>query len=582
MQKVLARIADSAQSFNAEDIEAASRELVDYINANIATHPAAFARALKTAADAFDGKQVAALCKQLVAHLHSRCEPYPLSESRDILRTLRDKRHNHLLVSVGDAFLQTGQDAPRIRKLYAQALLDLGQLSAALAVLADLEKLCLAQQDADELAETRGLMGRAYKQMYINAAASGSPGSLALEHLQQAIDSYGNVYRTDKKLAWQGVNQAALLERARRDGVELSANQADSAAIASEILRGIDDNAEAADLWQCATAAECCLALQDYTRCLDWIIHYTQDKQSLAAADAFEYASTLRQFEEVWQLDDTHTEQGQILSLLRSALLRQEGGCVEIKNPAKLLDQASALAGNASFEQVLGKDRYKTFQWYLTGLERASSVAQICDRMGNGQGTGFLVRGADIHPAISHEWVVVTNAHVISDDSREQSGTPAALPADGTRIRFEAKDPDTLYDVDEILFSSPRTELDCTIVSLRTPIQHDKPFPIAKRLPLLNKNQRVYAIGHPRGGGLSYSLNDNLLLDHECPRVHYRAPTEGGSSGSPIFNQQWDLVALHHAGGTEMKMLNGKAGTYPANEGLDFQSILAAVATALE
>jgi V8-like Glu-specific endopeptidase len=94
----------------------------------------------------------------------------------------------------------------------------------------------------------------------------------------------------------------------------------------------------------------------------------------------------------------------------------------------------------------------------------------------------------------------------------------------------------------------------------------------------VGKNQRVYVIGHPRGGGLSYSLNDNLLLDHERPRVHYRAPTEGGSSGSPIFNQQWDLIALHHAGGTEMKMLNGKPGTYPANEGLDFQSIREAVA----
>jgi V8-like Glu-specific endopeptidase len=69
-----------------------------------------------------------------------------------------------------------------------------------------------------------------------------------------------------------------------------------------------------------------------------------------------------------------------------------------------------------------------------------------------------------------------------------------------------------------------------------------------------------------------------LLLDHESPKVHYRAPTEGGSSGSPIFNQAWDLIALHHAGGMDMKMLHGKEGTYPANEGIDFMSIQSAFA----
>jgi hypothetical protein len=30
--------------------------------------------------------------------------------------------------------------------------------------------------------------------------------------------------------------------------------------------------------------------------------------------------------------------------------------------------------------------------------------------------------------------------------------------------------------------------------------------------------------------------------------VRYRTNTEGGSSGSPVFDQNWQLVALHHAG----------------------------------
>ncbi|HBL29593.1 MAG TPA: serine protease, partial [Acidobacteria bacterium] len=45
---------------------------------------------------------------------------------------------------------------------------------------------------------------------------------------------------------------------------------------------------------------------------------------------------------------------------------------------------------------------------------------------------------------------------------------------------------------------------------------------------------KVYVIGHPLGGGLSLSLTDNALLGTSERLLHYRAPTEGGSSGSPV------------------------------------------------
>jgi len=46
-----------------------------------------------------------------------------------------------------------------------------------------------------------------------------------------------------------------------------------------------------------------------------------------------------------------------------------------------------------------------------------------------------------------------------------------------------------------------------------------------------------------------------------------------------VFNANlWEVVALHHKGGKEsMPMLNGKPGTYAANEGVSIQSIAALV-----
>jgi hypothetical protein len=116
------------------------------------------------------------------------------------------------------------------------------------------------------------------------------------------------------------------------------------------------------------------------------------------------------------------------------------------------------------------------------------------------------------------------------------------------------------------------------------------PLPIARSLPMLEDTASVYIIGHPGGDDLAFSFQDNQLLDHEGPpagqpqipgvcRVHYQAPTKGGSSGSPVFNSRlWEVIALHHRGGRlGMPRLNGSSGTYAANEGISMHSIIQAI-----
>jgi len=577
IEDLLGQINTAARAYDATRVTAVSEKLLKQIYKNIATYPNSFVVELERSIKTFDQKLVQELCAKLVLHLRSRADPYPLPESTKILVLLRRKRYFDLIVKVADALIQMGQNGPNIRRQYAQALIDSGYISAALDVLQSLKKDCLKKNDGAELAETRGLIGRAYKQIYIDAYMEKQPAPRLCWSLEQAISAYAEVYEEKKKHIWHGVNTVALLERAKYDKIDMGKALPDSKKIAQKILKAIQSKKKT-DLWDYATASEACLALKDYTQSFKWIYKYTQENPG---ADAFEYASTLRQFEEVWRLDEGNKEHAQILHLLREAILRKEGGRVEIDDLAQTLSTASALEVDKQFEQILGKDRYRTFQWYLTGLERASGVAQILDRSGNGQGSGFLVRGLDVHQSFGEDLVVVTNAHVISDELHEQNAAPPSLPSYEARIRFEAIDPVQQYSVKKILFSSPRTELDCTIVSLQSQVEQANPYPIANRLPLVGKNQRVYVIGHPRGGGLSFSIDDNLLLDHEKPKVHYRTPTEGGSSGSPVFNQQWDLIAVHHAGGLNMKKLNDQSGYYPANEGLCFQCVREAVAARL-
>jgi hypothetical protein len=50
--------------------------------------------------------------------------------------------------------------------------------------------------------------------------------------------------------------------------------------------------------------------------------------------------------------------------------------------------------------------------------------------------------------------------------------------------------------------------------------------------------------------------------------VPYHTPTLGGSSGSLVFSRPWQVIAIQHAGGTKVRRLHSKPGTYPTNEGM--------------
>jgi endonuclease G len=102
-------------------------------------------------------------------------------------------------------------------------------------------------------------------------------------------------------------------------------------------------------------------------------------------------------------------------------------------------------------------------------------------------------------------------------------------------------------------------------------------------------------IQHPRGERKQVCVRENKLLKYaeNEPWVWYQTDTVGGSSGSPVFNTSWDVVALHHqsvprsivrGGQTMLLAKNGRLWTpdmgddaidWIANEGVRVSSIVA-------
>ena len=90
--------------------------------------------------------------------------------------------------------------------------------------------------------------------------------------------------------------------------------------------------------------------------------------------------------------------------------------------------------------------------------------------------------------------------------------------------------------------------------------------PIEPRL-----NDAVPIIQHPQGEHKKVVLEANHIrafYENDKRKILYTTDTEGGSSGSPVFNLDWKVIALHHAGSQTMQ--DGEA----ANRGVLFKYIL--------
>lgn len=584
-----------------------------------------------------DPDQACTSAQTLLAALQRQPTAGALKQARALLPQLRDLRQFTALLPLAEALARLDPaDAPT-RRLYAQALIETGAATAALDMLRQLIAR-LPKGDA-EAAEAWGLVGRACKQIFFDAADASGAGARAA--LAEAVQAYRVPWQADPaRHTWQGVNLLALVSRARREGWTEIAPRIEPARLARQLIDALNAvPKKARDAWHLPTLAEATLGLGLATGDLGPVEALLKDYVGAPGVQAFQVASTLRQFTQVWALDrlgpktpgtglrgeaDLRRARG-LADILRARLLTLPGGGLQLpvakarpaapkaaraaKGRRAAADRALLTPGVApvpmhqaaaadapsdvQLEAVLGAEGPRTFAWWQAGVAASRSVAVVRKRLGQRMGTGFLVRPADFGLPDAAGPLLLTNYHVVNPDQVKDG----LLPAEAEVI-FEAVDAGKAYAVAELLWCSPIEQHDASLLRLAGQPEGLPPLPLSTRLPEIpppdeKKRPRVYVIGYPGGRELSISFQDNELIDHEGPpagrpplperwRVHYRAPTEGGNSGSPVFNDSgWEVIALHHSGGRfKMPKLNGQDGSYAANEGLAMATLIAAVKAA--
>lgn len=448
--------------------------------------------------------------------------PFTLKQIKDSLKLLRRKRRFGAMERLASMFVMSGRRDAVIRRQYAQSLIDQNRIPQALSGLRD-DATAFAS-DLVEGPEIQGLIGRAYKQLYINGGDS--------QNLANAIATYSINWKLRRgDYRWHGINLVALSQRALNDNV--SAPQAvDPKATAREILDDIDGNG-ASGYWDYATALEASLATGDEAGALAWLKKYVAHPD----IDAFELASCLRQLKEVWRVDRLPFA-AHIVPVLELELLRREGGSVE---PTQFPNGRSAIA----FEAVYGSDKYTYFEWFDLLMRCCETVARVVSRTGAPKGSGFLLPGRVLKDGWDDTPLFLTNSHVVSRDPLERT----ALRTEDALAEFTRLEGRPRVALGEIVYSSPSGQFDVTICRIACPAMKQL-FQFTPDAPAImtkaTKPQHAYVIGHPNGGELAVSMYDNNLVEHENQFLRYRSPTDGGNSGSPVCDADLRAFAIHH------------------------------------
>ena len=203
-------------------------------------------------------------------------------------------------------------------------------------------------------------------------------------------------------------------------------------------------------------------------------------------------------------------------------------------------------AADLAIERIVYGGDHLNVSFLERGMTAADAVARIevCDEEGQvvGHGTGFM-----ISPRL-----LLTNHHVLgSAESAASSWLDFRHELDALGRPAEA----TTFALDPLAFFFTDPELDFTVVAVASTTP-DASIPVATfgwlRLSssddLALPGEWLSLVHHPSGRGKQVSLRQNLLIGQEEGRLWYAAEAAPGSSGAPVFNDSWQVVAVHCLG----------------------------------
>lgn len=206
----------------------------------------------------------------------------------------------------------------------------------------------------------------------------------------------------------------------------------------------------------------------------------------------------------------------------------------------------TASLAQLSQERIIGTSDLFDINYLELAIAVGRAVARI--QIGSFNATGFLV-GPEL---------LITNHHVLENEDDARRAVAQFDYQDNASGELLVRQD---YRLNPGKFFVTDKALDFTIIGVESVSARSRPlsgYPWLRLIAELGKAEKgddVNIIQHPRGGLKQIAFRRNEVIeipDGKKDFLYYTTDTEPGSSGSPCFNDQWELIALHHSGVAEL------------------------------
>ena len=214
-------------------------------------------------------------------------------------------------------------------------------------------------------------------------------------------------------------------------------------------------------------------------------------------------------------------------------------------------------------EAILFYDDMLPAGYLKQGAEVARSVVRLLTpRIENGSpiaGKSYWGTAWMLAPGL-----LMTNHHVFNardENEADANGADWSAQALATEVHFDVESESAAFAPKQILeVMASDSQLDFAVVRIDE-VNDRQPLMVDSRVINIRPGEIVplNVIQHPNGKAKKIAIRNNLATAAVSPQVRYFTSTYGGSSGSPVFNDAWDVVAIHCGSiGTKVQSFQGK------------------------
>lgn len=199
-------------------------------------------------------------------------------------------------------------------------------------------------------------------------------------------------------------------------------------------------------------------------------------------------------------------------------------------------------------ERIIDRNNLMPVNYLYKGAKIARAIGRVNIRYrftNGGFGTGFMVS----------DRLMMTNHHVL----------PSQHTAKYSLLEMNFRETDDGYSDSQFFRLKPseffiaNKELDFALVAVEQVNRKGNRIADFGHCELIRESgkalvgEHINIIQHPAGGPKKIAIRQNKITALKNNFLHYTTDTKQGSSGSGAFNDNWQLVALHHSGVPKQK-----------------------------